>query len=136
MKALALAALLALTLLAASRAPDGPASDAMNGLKDNLKALAAALPDPESDAASLAALAEMQRHALAAKALSPDNLDDVPADRRAAHQAAYRADLARLLQHLLEMEIDLLEGRRDEAIAAIRGELLPLRDAAHERYQK
>ena len=108
----------------------------MDALKVNLKTVAAGLSgdDDSVDGDTLKALAAMQVWSLRAKALSPP-MDDVAADKRGAHGKAYRADMARLLAELCQMEIEILEGDRAGARARVRGGLFELRDSAHEKFQ-
>ena len=115
---------------------DGPdLHDLMKGIKKNLKVVGAGLSDPAADASVLDALAEMEVLLLAAKGHEPSNLDEVPRAERAAHTAAYRADMARALMETLQLEIAVLEGRRDEAVDIARGSLKDMRDAGHEKYE-
>lgn len=115
---------------------ESPLHEEMEGLKDNLKGLATALRDPSQHEDSLRFVAEMQRHVLAAKLLEPANIEDVPAEGRAAHEVAFRRDLAGLLGLLAELEIDLLDERIEDAKAKVAGPLLELRESAHDKYQK
>ena len=114
---------------------DGPIGEAMEGLVKGMKALSKSLGDPEKNDESFASLRNMQQHAIAAKGQIVPNLDSVPEKDREAHQLAYRADMARLLRELCEIEIEICEGKNDEAKARIRGNLIPLRNAGHEKYQ-
>ena len=120
----------------ASEALDGPLERAMVGLKDGLKSLSKSLGDPTKNEASLATLTEMQKHVMATKDADPQNLEDIEEDKRAAHKLAFRADMMRLLVELAEMEISICEGKNEDAMARIRGELVPLRNSSHEKYQK
>lgn len=137
-------ALISVTLLflvprmggAAQDHEESPLHEEMEGLKGNLKVLAAALRDPSQHEDALRSVAEMQRHVLAAKLLEPSNLEDVPAEGRAAHEVAFRRDLARLLGLLAELEIDLLDERIEDAKAKVAGPLLELRESSHDKYQK
>lgn len=140
------AALGGLVLLAApaslslgARAPaagdDSPLHDIMEQMKDHLKGLARGLGDATKDQATLEHVAAMQQIALDAKLLPPSNLDEIAEDQRAAHATAYRVDMAKLLHELLALEIDLLEGRRQEAGARVKGSLSEMRKAGHKKYQ-
>ena len=124
-------------LLAFAQPPgsDTGLADAMEGIKRSLQALSGTIADPEQNAASLASLTEMQVWALQAKLERPANLDEVPAARRDAHAAAFRADILRLIVRLAQMEIDVLEGRNAEAKAAIKTDLFDMRSVAHDKYQ-
>ena len=119
----------------ANTTDEEPLEEVMGGMVDGLKALSKSLADPAQNEASLAALMRMQEHALAGKGLAIPHIDKFDEKERAALQLAYRADMARLLRELCEMEIELCEGKNDEARARIRGKLIPLRNASHEKYQ-
>lgn len=108
---------------------------AMGGLVDGLKALSKTIADPASNTASLATLTDMQKHALAAKQLSPPKLATLEEKDREAAQLSYRADIARLIQELCAMEIEVCEGHNDKAKERVRGKLIPLRNSSHEKHQ-
>ena len=129
---------LAVVSVAWSAAPtqDGPdLHDLMRGVKKSLRTLGDALKDPAADAQALDALAEMEVLLLASKGHDPSNLAEVPRGDRDGHRAAYRADMARTLITTLELEIALLEGRRDAAAEMLRGPLLQQRNDGHDKYQ-
>jgi len=134
--AVAFAALLALGWSAATpRGDDSKLYDLMEGIKGNLKTIVSSVKDPKLDAKTQEALAEMEASLLAAKGEMPTNLSDHRGDARAAHIAAYRADMARTLIKVLEVEIAMLEGRRDEAFAIAVKDLHGMRKAGHGKYQ-
>ena len=110
--------------------------DHMDGLKKNLKALATGMSEGKPAAELLVHVTGMQEHALKAKSFVPPNLSEVPEKRREAHRNAFRADMLRLLIDLANLEIDLLEGRPEEAFGRVTGSLFKLREASHEKYQK
>jgi len=109
--------------------------DLMKGIKKSMKIVGSSVQDPAANAQVLAAVDEMEVMLLAAKGHQPSNLNDVPRADRAAHTAAFRADIARALIDTLKLEIAVLEGRRDEAMGYVRGSLKEMRDAGHEKYQ-
>lgn len=110
--------------------------DHMLAMKKQLKALATGLSEGKPTAELLAHVNELQTLTMKGKTFAPTNLDEQPAKRRDAHQAAFRADMARLLIELAHLEIDLLEGRPEEAFGRVTGSLFKLREASHEKYQK
>lgn len=122
-----------------------PLRAAMEDLKAHLKVVALSLragADPTTPQGAAAAeralehVAGMQAAALAAKAEAPPEAGELPEAERAAHRTAFRRDLALLLGELADLEVELLEGRRDDAAARIAGSLFQLREASHERYQR
>ena len=109
---------------------------AMEGLKGNLKKLRGALEAGGRRAEALAAVAAMQEHALEAKAGHPSNLAEKPETERAAHALAFRREIAVLLGELAALEVEVIDGRDQAALARAKDRLIALRDAAHERFQK
>jgi hypothetical protein len=109
---------------------------AMEGLKGNLKKLRGALEAGGKQAEALAAVASMQKHALEAKAGGPSNLAEKPEAERAAHALAYRREIAVLLGELAALEVEVIDGQDQAALARAKDRLITLRDGAHERFQK
>jgi soluble cytochrome b562 len=116
-------------------AEETPLAEAMDTLKANLKVLARSAQDPAKETEALEALSAMQAAVLQAKTYDPQNLMEVPAAERDAHKRAFREQMLVLLQRLAGLEILLLEGKRSEVVAEIKGPLMELRNAAHERFQ-
>ena len=133
------ASLIAVTLAVASLPGAGEEpglSDVMRGMKTQLKLLTEALQGPLiSEPQALSALTEMQLLSIAAKRGDPPHMDELTPKRQITTRKAFKADLARLLQELAAMEIDVLEGHPEQAVARLRADLLPLRDAAHEKFE-
>ncbi len=118
-----------------SAAVDEELEELMYSLKRHLKGAAQALQDPSMEAEALDHIAQLQAAAHAAKVLEPSNLDEIPEGERAQHVRSYRRDMAEVLGVLVDMEIDVLEGRREEAAGKLADPLYKLREAAHEKYQ-
>jgi len=120
----------------ATPAQDGPSlHDCMEGIKDNLKALSQSLEDDARQADSLKHVSLMQSYVMIGKELEPSNLYDMPEDQRHDHSMAYRSDMAKTLGALAEMEQHICAGDNASAMAAIRGQLLTLRNDSHDKYQ-
>lgn len=129
-------------ILSATRPPAVPEQEqpsalleAMEGLKTHLKGTAMALQRSSRDEA-LENIAGMQRFVLLAKLEAPADLGEIAEEKREAHRTAFRKDLVLLLKELADMELDVLEGRYKKAFARVVDPLYPLREAAHEKYQK
>ena len=120
----------------AASSTDEAMDRAMVGLKDGLRSLSKSLGDPKKNEESLKTLTEMQGHVMAVKDVDPQNIEEVEEARRPAHKMAFRADMMRLMRELCEMEIEVCEGKNEDAMARIRGQLVPLRNSSHEKYQK
>lgn len=132
-----------ITLLAASPPPSqseapvlagGALLEHMEGMKEHLKGIAMGLQANDSPA-TLEHVAELQRIVLLAKLETPPNLDEQPESQRAEHRKQFRTDLARLLQELAGMEIDVLADDHEAAFARVAGALLSMRKDAHAKYQ-
>ena len=108
--------------------------DVMQGLKEKLKQLSAALEAKKQDAA-LDAVGEMQRLVLLAKTHEPANLDDTPKAGRPAQVVAFRKDLIALLRELADVEVDVLDEHYDAALAKANGQVIQMRDAGHKNYK-
>lgn len=124
-----------------SSPPAAPSTDealdrAMVGLKDGLRSLSKSLADASLTEDSLKTLTEMQGHVMSVKDADPQNLEEVEEARRPAHKLAFRADMMRLMRELCEMEIEVCEGKHEDALARVMGQLVPLRNSSHEKYQK
>ena len=128
--------LLALCLGAAPGVPPGEKSlqGVMQGLKDKLKELTAALEAKKQDPA-LDAVGEMQRLVLLAKTHEPANLEDTPKAGRPAEVVAFRKDLIGLLRELADVEVDVLDEHYDAALAKVNGQVIQMRDAGHKKYK-
>jgi hypothetical protein len=108
--------------------------DVMQGLKEKLKQLSAALEAKKQDPA-LDAVGEMQRLVLLAKTHEPANLDDTPKAGRPAQVVAFRKDLIGLLRELADVEVDILDEHYDAALVKVNGQVLQMRDAGHKKYK-
>ncbi len=132
--ALALAAPPTLSGAAARQGDDHEAlEEAMHGLKRHIRTLSKSAARPEAVGEALESVVAMQKITLDAKALEAPHKDGV--EDRAAFATAFRADMARLLKELTEIEIDLLEGRHEKAGQRVTGALIQIRNSSHEKYQ-
>lgn len=132
-----LATLACLPLLAfalTAFAPDGDLDDIMGGLKNGLKSLSGLVKSADNDERTLGVLHEMQGLSMQGKLATPPR-NDVPEARWDAHVKAYRADMARLLMALAQMEVDVLEGRHEKATGDLRDVLVKLRNDSHDKYK-
>ena len=109
--------------------------DVMQGLKEKMKQLSAALEARKHDTA-LDAVGEMQRLVLLAKTHEPKNLNDTPKEGRPAQVVAFRKDLIALLRELTDVEVDILDERYDTALAAVKGPVVDMREAGHKKYKE
>ena len=112
-----------------------PLLQAMEGIKTHMKGTAMALQGGARDEA-LKHIAEIQRLVLLAKLEAPANLTEVPEEKRAAHRTAFRKDIVVLLKEFADMEVDVLEGRFEEAFGRVIDPLYPYREASHDKYKK
>ena len=109
---------------------------AMDGMKMALREIGRNIGTRETHPKALGAIRDMQAWTLEAKKLMPHIAEEQPeGEARDKIVRAFQVDMAEVAQVLLQMEIDLLEGRPEKTAAAIQGQLLKLRDAGHETYQ-
>lgn len=106
----------------------------MEGMKTHLKQTAVALGSKDR-AQALEHIAELERLVLLAKLEEPSNLSEIGAAEQPDHITSFRRDLALVLGVLVEMEVDVLDGRFDDARARVVDPLFPMRETAHEKYQ-
>ncbi|GJM18528.1 MAG: hypothetical protein DHS20C14_07410 [Phycisphaeraceae bacterium] len=109
----------------------------MEGMKENLKAIAITLrtPDAPLDDA-FRPLSRLQAAVIDAKSMTPARVERLDEPERSAELGAYRAEQANLLIELCKMELALIEGDRDAAWGFVAGPLLEIRERAHERFQE
>ena len=115
--------------------PEASLLDVMDEMKARLKSLSASCTVKAQEPA-LAAVMEMQRLILVAKAFEPNTMADKPEAERPAHLTAYRKELLRTLKELADLEADLLDGNFDAATKRVETSLPDLRDEAHEQFKK
>jgi len=146
--ALRLTSLFALSLLALSFAlPSAPTAPArvddgeedspllkdMEVIQDQLKFLRRNLKKPEENPASLAALQEMQRAAVACKGMSFPMADRAEGEAKAELQKGYKLEMIGCIEAMLQMERALLEGDNDKARELYKT-VKAFEDSGHEKY--
>jgi molybdopterin converting factor small subunit len=109
--------------------------DVMQGLKEKLKQLSAALEGKKQQDA-LVAVGEMQRLVQLAKTHEPKNLNDTPKAGRPAQVVAFRKDLIGMLRELADVEVEVLDEQYDAALAKVNGQVIQMRDAGHKKYKE
>jgi soluble cytochrome b562 len=146
LSAAALVAGLALTARArahaASPAPAAPVlvdgdealEQAMEDLKKNLKMLSQSVGDAARNEESLRALQAMQGSVLKAKLTSPPHAEKLPAGEQAKFKSDFRRDLCKALADLVQVEIEVLEGKNDAAKKRLAENVVAFRDASHAKY--
>ena len=107
----------------------------MEGMKGQLKRVATRLRAEDGREDCLAAVAELQRLALAAKLEAPPAPEGTGADELAERREAFRREMNALCVSLLALEIELLDGDVEAAWERIQGPLFQQREAAHARFQ-
>ena len=135
-------AVLALVLIVAA-APGAPQDtphqtpllDCMESMKVELKGIAMSLQGKD-EVKALEHIAAMQSLVLLAKLELPPNLDQIPEEGRAAHRVGFRKELIAVLKELAVMEEHVLDGDLEAAFKSVIDPLYPLRERAHEAYQR
>jgi hypothetical protein len=92
----------------------------MEAMGKSFKALRGQVSDPTKNESSLQLLEDLEKHTLAAKAMTPRGATTRPTDERAKYVADYRTDMANLLRVELEVEEALLDNKNDKAAEAVK----------------
>jgi hypothetical protein len=105
----------------------------MSIMNRNLRTLRKQVTDPTKKDDNLQLVSEMERGCLGAKALIPPGVTARIKDeaRKAEVVATYRKQLVQMMQKLLTLESDLLDGKADDAQKDLDA-VIQLRDASHE----
>jgi hypothetical protein len=115
---------------------DSPLHQGMEAMGKAMRVLNRGLKaeDPATEKeAMLAALQEMQEHAVAAKVLVPASVQALPEAERPARLAAFRADLAAAIVVMLEMERAILADNWTAANDSF-AQMRDSRKEGHEKY--
>jgi hypothetical protein len=115
--------------------PDLELFDHMLEIKGLVRDLARSSAKPETRDDALRGVAELQKHVVAAKSMSPPGVDAKPEAERVAFVLSFRKAMTELLREVAELELDIIEDRNDEAVARITTTLIEMRDKAHETFQ-
>ena len=94
---------------------DSPLLKDMEVIQDQLKFLRRNLKKPEENPASLAALQEMQRAAVACKAMDFPMAEAAEGEAREKLLTGYKLEMIALIESMLQMERALLAGDNDTA---------------------
>ena len=112
---------------------DSPLLKDMEVIQDQLKFLRRNLKKPEENQASLAALQEMQRAAVACKGMSFPMADAASDNAKAELIKGYKLETIGLIEAMLQMERALLEGDNDKARELYKT-VKAFEDSGHEKY--
>ena len=112
---------------------DSPLLKDMEVIQDQLKFLRRNLKKPEENPASLAALQEMQRAAVACKGMSFPMADRAEGEAKAELIKGYKLGTIGLIESMLQMERALLEGDNDKARELYKT-VKAFEDSGHEKY--
>ncbi len=118
---------------AAEGAEDTELAKQMEEMDDDLKKLRKSLKAPAENPASLELLSKLQMVTVTSKVLIPVKAAELPEAEKAKFVAAYRKDMAVLLEHLCQMEVALLDGDNAKAEELFKG-LKKIEDDGHEKY--
>lgn len=122
------------TATAAAPAEEPTLKGTMKAFNTRLKALRRLLETPLAEHPPLPRIEELQQLALAAKALHPSRLGEVPADQRAEFLLGFRKQIHVLLGQLFELEVAVLEQRMPAALELIAA-MDDTKQAGHDRYK-
>ncbi len=111
-----------------------PLADHMIEITRAMRKIKRNLADPRKNGDSLELLDAVQKHALAAKSMTPSKAKKLPAQERGKLLKAYREGMIELLKELLDLEQLLLAGKNDAARRKYQ-HIRRLEKKAHERFQ-
>jgi soluble cytochrome b562 len=117
----------------AQAAEDTELMKQMEAMQDHLKKLRKSIKDPKENAASLETLTKFQEATVISKQQVPARAAMVPEAERPKFIAAYRKDMAALLEHLCKIEVAILDGDNAKAEELFKG-LKKIEDDGHEKY--
>ena len=131
---------LAAPVVCADKQPmsDGPPlllEDHMGEINRAMRRLKRRLADSEQIDMSLALVATIQEHSLAAKAMVPTMAEDIEPAKRQTFITAYRRKMINLIQGLLILEDHLLTGQGQLALAAY-GDIRRIQKEGHYSFRK
>ncbi len=113
---------------------EGPLHEAMEHMKAALRRLKQAVPAGDA-ATALPLIAEFQANVLTAKLQTPELAEKQPAAEKDKFVAEFRGTLVKLLRVTCDLELALLEGRKEDAKRILEKELEPMQKPAHERFR-
>jgi hypothetical protein len=117
----------------AQAAEDTELMKQMEAMQDHLKKLRKSIKDPKENAASLETLTKFQEATVLSKQQVPARAAMVPEAERPKFIAAYRKEMAALLEHLCKIEVAILDGDNAKAEELFKG-LKKIEDDGHEKY--
>jgi soluble cytochrome b562 len=112
---------------------DTPLLKDMEVIQDQLKFLRRNLKKPEENPASLAAIQEMQRAAVACKAMDFPMAEAAEGEAREKLLTGYKLEMIGLIESLLQMERALLAGDNDKARELYKT-VKAFEDSGHEKF--
>ena len=148
---IAVCALFAIAILVPARAADEPSPaehaaattrpaddgralhEEMEAANRSLRALTRQIKDKSRNASSLTLIAEMQKHTLASKSMTPGGAATRPADEQPKYLTEYRQRIIQVLKTELDLEQQILEGKNDEAANTIKS-LRQLEQQGHKAF--
>jgi hypothetical protein len=119
----------------AQGAEDSELMKQMEVIQDELKKLRKSIKAPAENAQSLESLDKMQQATVASKAQTPAKAKNVPEAERAKFVAAYRKEMAAMLEHLCKIEVALLDNDNAKAEELFKG-LKKIEDDGHEKFSE
>ena len=112
---------------------EGPLAEAMESLKDHMRAMRKSLGDPQRDAESISHAKGMMKNALEALKYVPE----APENLAGADVVQWRVDFQRKMlsvcDHLLQIELALAQGRHEDARLLYRA-VADIKKEGHDTY--
>ncbi len=112
---------------------DGPLPEAMNGLKDHMRALRKSLSNPERKAESTEHAQAMMQYALEAMKYCPPAPEGFSPTEVVKWKVDFQRKLLSVCDHMLQIELALAEGRIQDAQNLYRA-VADIKKEGHETY--
>lgn len=107
--------------------------NSMEQLQKVMDQVQSTIGDPAKGEETLTGLGRMIQFAGNSVTGQPKNMEEQPADKRAAHKNAFRREMLMLTRQLVDIELLVLDGKHTEAAESFK-KLPSTRDAAHEKF--
>lgn len=112
---------------------EGPLAEAMESLKDHMRAMRKSLGDPQRDEESVGHAQGMMKNALEALKYVPEAPEGMGGVDRVQWRVDFQRKMLSVCDHLLQIELALAEGRREDARLLYRA-VSDLKKEGHDTY--
>jgi hypothetical protein len=109
--------------------------DEMQAMGRDFKTLRGQVGNASMNSSSLTVVADLEKHTLAAKSLTPPLIAHSPTSEQAKMLVSYRTQIAQLLQQELQLEQDLLDNNNTKATASL-SQIHETEEHGHHEFRK